>query len=277
MGCLATSLPYGDMSMDLGLHGRVAIVAASSSGLGKEVALVLSEEGAYVAVCSRHKQRIEQAAEEIRARTSGQVLAATADVTIEADIARLVGGTVDRFGRIDILVCNAGGPPAGFFLDFTADDWRKAVELNFINTVNLCRAVVPHMRGRRWGRIVNITSVAAKQPIDHLILSNAVRAGVLGFSKSLSNQVAADGITVNCVCPGYTLTERLSAMGEAVAKNEGIQVEAVYKRWEKEVPMRRLGQPREFADVVAFLVSERASYVTGAVIQIDGGVVKGLY
>jgi 3-oxoacyl-[acyl-carrier protein] reductase len=263
--------------VDLGLKNRAAIVAAASSGLGKEVALVLAEEGAKVALCSRRKEKIESAAEEIRAKTGSEVLAVMADVKVETDIAHLVSETHARFGRIDILVCNAGGPPAGFFLDFTADDWRKAVELNLISTVNLCRAVVPHMKERRWGRIINITSVAAKQPIDNLILSNAVRAGVLGFAKSLSNQVAADNITVNCVCPGYTLTQRLKDMAETIAKNEGIGIEEVHQRWQAGIPMRRLSQPREFADVVAFLASERASYLTGAVIQVDGGVVKGLF
>jgi len=263
--------------MNLGLKDRVAIVAAASSGLGKEVALVLSEEGARVAICSRHRERIEPAGEEIRARTGGDVLALVADVTVEADITSVVSETLTRLGRIDILVCNAGGPPAGFFSDFTSDDWRKAVELNFISTVNLCRAVVPHMRERHWGRIINITSIAAKQPVDNLILSNAVRAGVLGFSKSLSNQVAADNITVNCVCPGYTLTERLQSLSEATARKEGIDIEEVHRRWQAGIPMKRLGQPREFADVVAFLASERASYVTGAALQIDGGMVKGLF
>jgi 3-oxoacyl-[acyl-carrier protein] reductase len=176
-----------------------------------------------------------------------------------------------------MLVANAGGPPAGFFDDFSAQDYRHAVELNLISTINLCREAVPHMRKRRWGRIVAITSIAAKQPVENLILSNTARAGVLGFMKSLSQQVAADGITVNTVCPGYHLTERLKSLAPLSAKKEGISVEEVYTRWAASTPMNRIGDPGEFAAVVAFLCSERASYLTGDVIQVDGGAYRALF
>ena len=262
--------------MNLGLKDRVAIIAASASGLGKEVALVLAEEGSKIAICARREDKIREAAKDIKTKTGSDVLAVVCDVTNEKDIGNLVQQTLQRYGKIDVLVCNAGGPPAGFFPDFAVDDWRKAIELNLISTINLCRHAVPHMKKNKWGRIINITSVAVKQPIDNLILSNTARAGVHGFSKSLSNQLAQDGITVNCVCPGFTLTERSKTLAEAISKKEGIAPQEVYKRWETSIPLGRLAKPREFADVVAFLASERASYITGTSIQVDGGAVKGL-
>jgi len=178
---------------------------------------------------------------------------------------------------VDILVCNAGGPPSGVFDEFSPEQWRQAIELNLMSTINLCRAVVPLMQKQRWGRIINITSVSAKQPIDGLILSNMSRAGVLGFSKSLANELARDNITVNCVCPGYTRTERVQELANRMAQRESIAVEAVFQRWEANIPMRRLGEPPELAALVVFLASERASYITGTAIPVDGGYIKGLF
>ncbi|HLF85281.1 MAG TPA: SDR family oxidoreductase [Blastocatellia bacterium] len=263
--------------MEFGLTGKVAIVAAASSGLGKATAMELAAEGARVAINARSEEQLRSAADEIQSATGAEVLAIAGDVTNEEDVRRLVSETRSRFGRVDILVANAGGPPAGFFDDFNAQHYREAVELNLISTINLCREAVPHMRERGWGRIVAITSIAAKQPVENLILSNTARAGVLGFMKSLSQQLAADGITVNTLCPGYHLTERLKSLSSSIAKNEGVSVEDVYARWAASTPTKRIGDPREFAAVAAFLCSDRASYLTGTVIQVDGGAYRALY
>ena len=263
--------------MNFGIRDRVAIVAAASSGLGKATALELAAEGARVVINARNEEQLQNAANEVRSTTGSDVLTIPGDVTNEADVNRLISETKNRFGSIDILVANAGGPPAGFLDDFDAQHFRDAVELNLISTINLCRLAVPHMRERRWGRIIAITSIAAKQPVENLILSNTARAGVLGFLKSLSQQIAADGITVNTVCPGYHLTERLKSLSTSIAQKEGVNVEEVYARWAASTPMKRIGDPREFGAVVAFLCSERASYLTGTVIQIDGGAYRALY
>lgn len=263
--------------MDLGLRGRVAVVTAASSGLGKATAIELASEGARVAINSRRQDDLDRTAEEIRFSTGAEVLTVAGDVTIKEDAGRVIRLARERFGRVDILVANAGGPPSGHFDDFDLDDYRRAIELNLLSAVSLCREVVPLMREGKWGRIVAITSVAAKQPIDHLILSNTSRAGLLGFLKSLSQQVAADGITVNTVCPGYHLTDRLKSLATLTAQKEGVAVEEVYNRMATSTPMKRIGDPREFAALVAFLCSDRASYITGTVTQIDGGAYKGLY
>jgi len=263
--------------MDLGIKGKTAIVAAASSGLGKATATELAAEGARVVISARNEEQLHAAANEIRSSTGAEVLAISTDVTNEDQVRDLVSQTTSAFGSVDILVANAGGPPAGYFDDFSAQHYRDAVELNLISTINLCRESVPHMRERGWGRIVAITSIAAKQPVENLILSNTARAGVLGFLKSLSQQIGAYGITVNTVCPGYHLTERLRSLSAQIAKNEGVSIEDVYTRWASSTPMNRIGDPREFAAVVAFLCSERASYLTGTVIQVDGGAYRALY
>lgn len=263
--------------MDFGLNGKVAIVTAASSGLGKATAMELAGEGARVVINARNDEQLQDVAEEIRSATRAEVLGIPGDVTDEDHVNRLVSETSTIFGSVDILVANAGGPPAGFFDDFNAKHYRDAVELNLISTINLCRQAVPYMRERGWGRIVAITSIAAKQPVENLILSNTARAGVLGFMKSLSQQIAAEGITVNTVCPGYHLTERLKSLSSSIAKKEGVSVEDIYARWAASTPMKRIGDPREFAAIVAFLCSERASYLTGAVIQVDGGAYRALY
>ena len=263
--------------MDLGIRGRVAIVAAASGGLGKATAIELATEGACVVINARNEEHLRNAAVEIQSKTGAEVAAIAGDVTREGLVHQLVSETKTRFGSVDIVVANAGGPPAGFFDDFGAQHYRDAVELNLISTINLCREAVPHMRERGWGRIVAITSIAAKQPVENLILSNTARAGVLGFMKSLSQQIAADGITANTVCPGYHLTERLKNLSLSIAKNEGVSVEDVYGRWAASTPMKRIGDPREFGAVVAFLCSERASYLTGTVIQVDGGAYRALF
>jgi 3-oxoacyl-[acyl-carrier protein] reductase len=262
--------------MDFGLKGRVAIVTGASSGLGKASALDLALEGARVVICSRNEVSLSETATEIQRSTGNDVAAIRGDVTNEADITRLVSQALERFGRLDILVANAGGPPAGYFDDFESKDYLHAVQLNLISTINLCRAAVPLMRDRRWGRIVAITSIAAKQPVENLILSNTARAGLHGFLKSLSQQVAADAITVNAVCPGYHLTERLKSLADLKASSEGITPDEICAQWARAASAKRLGEPRELAALVAFLCSERASYITGTAIQVDGGLYQAL-
>lgn len=262
--------------MDFGLRGRVAIVTAASSGLGKACASELAAEGANVVITARSEEALRAVADEIHSSTSADVMAVAGDVTDEDHIRRVIAETQNRFGRVDILIANAGGPPAGFFGDFAAEDYRRAVELNLISTINLCNAAVPEMRNRGWGRILAITSIAAKQPVDNLILSNTARAGVLGFMKSLSQQVAPFGITANTVCPGYHLTERLKKLAAFVGERDGVRAEEVYAQWAESIPMKRIGDPKEFSALVVFLCSERASYITGTVIQVDGGAYKGL-
>jgi len=262
--------------MDLGLKDKVALVAASSQGLGRAVAEELAAEGASLVLCARDAQTLDQTAAAIAERSNTRVLAVPADVTVTSDIKQLVDAGIERFGRIDILVTNAGGPPAGRFEQLTHEQWEQAIRLTLLSAVELTRQVLPGMKERRWGRILNITSIAVKQPVENLLLSNSLRAGLTGFARTLANEVAADGITVNNVLPGYTRTERLDELAEMMAEKQGISPSEFRGKWEKEIPMGRLGEPREFAAVVAFLASERASYITGTSIQVDGGWIKSL-
>lgn len=263
--------------MDLGIQQKVALVTASSSGLGKAAALRLSSEGARVAICARNSERLFAARDAIASETRGIVKAYTADVTNEDQIKDLVEAVAADLGPPDILVCNAGGPPPGFWDDFEPDDYREAVELNLLSTVTLCYEVIPAMKEKEWGRIICIVSISAKQPVSNLILSNTARAGVLGFAKSLSNQLAPFGITVNSVCPGYTKTERVDQLARSFAESGKGTVKEFYDRLEGEIPMRRIGTTEEFAQTLAFLASVGAGYITGAALQIDGGYVKGIF
>lgn len=262
--------------MDLGLTGRVALVAASSRGLGRAVARELAAEGARVAMCARGEEVLRAAADEISRTTRAQVLAVPADLGLPVDVARVVEATRARFGGIDILVTNTGGPPAGPFESHTSEAWDTAVRQNLGSVLELTRAVLPGMKERGWGRIVNVTSIAVKQPVDNLILSNAVRAAVTGFARTLANEVAAHGVTVNNVMPGYTRTDRVTELAARNAAQRGTTPAAEIERWEREIPMRRLGAPEEFAALVAFLCSARASYITGTSIPVDGGWIKSL-
>lgn len=257
--------------MDLGLKGRVALVTAASKGMGRACAVALGAEGARVAMCARTEADLRAAADEVR-KTGAEVLAVPADVTRAADVQALVGRVTETFGGVDILVANAGGPPRGFFEDLDDAQWQGAFELSLLSTVRLIRAVVPSMRARRWGRILTIQSVSVKQPLPDLVLSNAVRPGVAGLMKTLASQLGKDNITVNTVCPGRIMTDRfLGGM-----KVHGLAREEYLARQSADVPLGRIGTPEEFASVVAFLASERASYVTGVAIQVDGGLVRGL-
>lgn len=263
--------------MDLGLKDRVAIVAASSQGLGKAVAMGLAKEGVKLALCARTVATLNFTAEEIRAETGAEVLARPLDVTIYDQVRGFVGEIVKRFGRVDICVTNAGGPPSKPFSETTVEDWQTGVNLNLMSTLYFAREVLPLMQKQKWGRLITITSVAVKQPIDGLILSNAVRSAVSGLAKSLSNEYAKYNVLVNNVCPGYTLTARLDELAGKLAAAEGVPSERIHERWASQTPLGRLGQPEEFANLVVFLASERASYITGASIAVDGGLVKGVY
>jgi len=265
--------------MDLGLHGRVAIVCAASQGLGRAVALGLAREGAHTVVCSRNRRRIVQAAREIAAdpRVRTSVLPMVADLTRAQDVRAIVERTVKRFGRVDILVTNAGGPPVAAFMELDDRAWERGVRLTLMSAVRCIRAVLPHMRRRQWGRIINITSIAARQPVDDLVISSTLRPGILGMTKVLANRHAREGITVNSVAPGFILTGRQQEIAEARGKTLGISQAQYLKRVAREIPAGRLGTPDELAHMVVFLASERASYVTGATVSVDGGLSKGLY
>jgi 3-oxoacyl-[acyl-carrier protein] reductase len=263
--------------VDLGLRGKVALVAAASRGLGRAVAEELAAEGASLVVCARGREELTEAADAIRARSGVDVVAVAADVSRPEDVERVVRAAIEHFTRVDVLVTNAGGPPSGTFESLGPDKWDDAVRLTLLSTVNLCRAVLPGMKQRHWGRIINITSITVKQPVEGLMLSNSLRAGVTGFARTLANEVALDGITVNNILPGYTRTQRVEELAGSTAEREGIPVADVMKRTESEIPMRRLGEPREFAALAAFLASERASYITGTSIQVDGGWIKSLF
>jgi len=263
--------------MDLGLKDRVAIVAASSQGLGKAVALGLAREGAKLAICSRSESNINRAAEEIRQETGVEVLARPVDVTGYEQVRRFISEANDRFGRVDICVTNAGGPPAKPFAETTVEDWRAEVDLNLMSTLYFVREVLPLMQKRKWGRVITITSSSVKQPVDNLVLSNSVRSAVSGLMKTLSNEYGKDNILVTNVCPGYTLTARLDELSGRLAKAEGVDSAEIRQRWARQIPLGRLGRPEEFANMVVFLASERASYITGVSIAIDGGQVKGIY
>lgn len=263
--------------MDLGLNGKVAIVSASSKGLGKACALGLAREGAKVVICARNKDELEKAKTEIENATNNDVLSIQADVTNYDDVKKLVKSTVEKFGTVHILVTNAGGPPAGYFENFSDDDWENAFKLNFMSTVRLIREVLPYMKSQNWGRIINITSVTVKQPIDNLILSNAIRMSVLGLAKTLALQLAKYNILINNVAPGYTLTDRVKFVIEQRAKDTGKTFDEVKSELAKDIPLGRLADPEELANVVVFLASERASYITGATIPVDGGWIRGVY
>ncbi len=263
--------------MNLGITGKTAIVAAASKGLGKAAALGLAREGANLAICARGEAALLKTAKEIRSATSARVLPIVADATNPENIQKLVKRTADEFRRIDILVTNAGGPPSGLFSNFNDKDWQDAMNLNLLSTVRLCREVIPYMRKAGGGRIVNIVSVAAKQPIEGLILSNSIRAAVIGLAKTLSNELATDNILVNNICPGWILTDRLASVVRKRAEAQGKTYENVLADITTNIPLGRCGTPEEVANLIVFLASERASYITGATIQVDGGLVKALF
>ena len=262
--------------MDTGLKNRVAIVAASSQGIGRATAEGFAAEGCRVAMCARTPPALHAAAERIEKQYSAEVFTQALDVTDAAAVHRFVDAVVGKFGSVDICVTNAGGPPAKGFLAASIEEWRKAVDLNFLSTVYFAREVIPHMQRRHWGRIITITSITTKQPVADLVLSNAVRAAVVGLAKSLANEFGKDGILVNNVGPGYTATDRLKELAKTRSAASGKSEKEISEGWSADAPLKRLGEPREIADAIVWLASDRASYVTGQTLLVDGGLYKGL-
>ncbi|MBE0595129.1 MAG: SDR family oxidoreductase [Gemmatimonadales bacterium] len=262
--------------MDLKLGQRAALVCGSSSGLGLAIAEGLAQEGCRVALNGRDPDRLERATRTVAASATADVTGFAADVSDPAAVATLVTAVERHFGHLDILICNAGGPPATSFRNAAPETWQAALDLNLLSTINLCRAAIAGMRARHWGRIVCLTSIAAKQPLGDLILSTTARAGVVGFAKALADEVATDGVTVNVILPGYMRTERVQELQQQRAANLGQPAEEITRRLVEHIPMKRMGEPSELAAVVAFLASDRASYVTGTAIQVDGGFVRNI-
>lgn len=264
--------------MDLKIGGRVAMVAASSNGIGKAIALSLARQGCRVSICGRDPDRLQKAWRELAAAVeAGQVLASPCDVTKGDDLDAWHRATVEQWGPVDILVTNTGGPPASRFLSLSEDQWKDGIDATLFNVLRLSRLVLPAMRERRWGRIVHVTSFVAKQPMEILTISSTLRAGLSALTKTMANEFAKDGVLVNALLPGHVLTDRQIHLNEIRSKEEGISIDDYAARVVRSIPIGRYAETREIGDVVAFLVSERASYVTGITLQVDGGLIQSTF
>lgn len=261
--------------METGLRGRVAIIAGASQGIGRAAATAFAQEGAKLAIFSRNEKSIAETAEQLRLKHKVEVHAQALDITESDAVQQFVQQAASKFGRIDVCVPNAGGPPAKNFLSTTLEEWRKAIDTNFLSAVVLAKAVIPHMQKNRWGRVITVTSITSKQPIGDLVLSNAVRPAVMALMKSLSVEFGQDNITFNNVGPGYTTTERLGSLAATRALAAGVTQQDIYKQWATDVPLKRLAAPEEVADAIVWLASERSSYITGQTILVDGGSYHG--
>lgn len=257
--------------MDLKLKNKISLVCAASEGLGKAAALELAKEGSTIAISSRNKEKLELAKNEISSETGSEVKIYEADLTSEDQIINLYKQVQTDLGEVEILVNNIGGPPPGSFESLSDQDWQDALNLTMLSAIRMSRTVLPQMKVNGWGRIINISSVSVKTPVNSLFLSNSIRLGVLGWAKALSDEVAEHGITVNSVCPGMTRTNRISDINSKISEKSGMPMEEVEKNSSQSIPMRRIGEPEELAALIAFLASERASYITGTAIQVDGG------
>ena len=262
--------------MDLGIKNRVALVAACSQGIGLATAQAFAREGCRLAMCARNEKTLKAAADAIRQSLGVEVFTRAFDVTDPEAVREFVAEVVAKFGSLDMCVTNAGGPPAKGFLAASLDDWRKTVDTNFLSTVYFAREVIPHMQRNRWGRIVTITSVTTKQPVPDLVLSNAVRAAVVGLVKSLANEFGKDGILVNNVGPGFTATDRLKELAKVRSTAQGKSEQEIFETWAADSAVKRVGKPEEVANTIVWLASERASFITGQTVLVDGGVYKGL-
>ena len=262
--------------MDLGLKNHVALVAASSRGLGKAVAWGLAKEGTKLVICSRNKEVLEKTADEILLETGVTVFPLAMDLTNHEQIDWLIEETMDLFGRVDILVTNAGGPPPGDFNDVLEIDWKDSFHLNLMSAVRLTKAVIPGMQKQKWGRIIYMTSVTVKQYMPGMVLSNVIRPSILALMKNMSQELAKDNILVNSICPGYFITDRVKQLIEEKAKKEKKQASKIREEFITDIPLARMGNPEEFANLIVFLASEKSSYITGSAISIDGGLVRGL-
>lgn len=262
--------------MDLGLKGKSAFVAAGSKGLGRATALELAREGANVTIASRSAEHLSEAERAIGEETGIEVATAVMDASKEKEVRRAIREAAERFGGLDVLICNAGGPPSGRFDEMADEDWQQAFELNLLSTIRMIREALPYMRKAGGGRIVNLTSTSIKQPIDGLILSNVLRAGVNALTKTLATELAPDGILINTVAPGRILTDRIRELDEGRARKTGLSAEEIRSENERQIPLGRLGQPDEFGRIAAFYASFANTYVTGQAILVDGGSVKAL-
>ncbi len=263
--------------MDLGLKNKVALVAAASHGLGRASAFALAQEGARLVICSRKEESVKKTAEEISAKTGATVIGVVADVSRKEDVERFVQTAIKEFDTVHVLVNNAGGPPTGHILAMPEEEWTKGVQLTLMSVIRLVRRVLPFMEKQHWGRIISIVSIAAKQPIDELLISSTLRPGILGLSKVLSNQYAKDNITVNTVCPGLILTRRQEELSVSRAADKNMRLEEYLADSARTIPAGRLGRPEEIGDVVAFLASGQASYINGVNLLVDGGSARGIH
>ncbi len=263
--------------VDLGIRGKVALVAAASQGMGRATALALAREGCKVAICARNEGPLQATVKAIRKETGAEFLGITADVGRAEDVATFVNGAVQAFGGVDLLVANAGGPPTGRFEALTEEQWSRAYDLTLQSCVRLVRSSLPSMKPRGGGAIVVITSISVKQPIENLLLSNAMRAAVVGLAKTLARELGPSRVRVNAVAPGWIATDRLTELTKVRADREGKTLAAAMAEDAKEIPLGRIGEPHEVADLIVFLLSDRASYLTGNVIQIDGGLYRGVH
>jgi len=262
--------------MNLGIENKRALVTGASAGLGLATAVALSKEGVKLAINSRSMENLARASSEIKLAGGYEPAIVVGSMGETGEAEKIARETNTILGGIDILVVNAGGPPAGMFADINKDTWRSAAELTLHSAIDLTRAVLDGMAAQKWGRIIYITSIAVRQPVNNLIISNTLRAGLTGFAKSLSNQYGKFGITVNTICPGYHATERLKGLADFQSKKQGISTDEVYRQWAESSAVKRIGNPAEFGSVAAFLASNQASFITGAAIPVDGGSYKGL-